>query len=193
MESTITLADDEASPTVRVVSLPVNPNVPTVGEAIALESVAPKRSGDSIGPAISSGRAEPSSTMFNVRYSVRSICQKLENIKRTGATWDQMTGLERKINEVLASLRRLDLSEVEKALEVLEARCAGQESGLAAARVQIEVLEKEKVDLVARVEGLEEGNCSARGGVGLGFAHGKPNCRGEVYKIYPCGPHRSCF
>ncbi|PKA56209.1 hypothetical protein AXF42_Ash011138 [Apostasia shenzhenica] len=181
-EGTITVADDGVPPAIRAVSPPIDLIVFVAKEVIASEPNAPERSGDSIGPAISSGGAEPASTVFNVRYVARSICQKLENVERTGATREQVTGLEWKVDDVLAILRRLDPSEAEKALEALETKCAGQESNLTAAKAGIEVLEKEKAGLVSRVEELEEGNRLARSGVVSGVASGSQTVGGRLIK-----------
>ncbi|PKA57843.1 hypothetical protein AXF42_Ash015221 [Apostasia shenzhenica] len=120
----------------------------------------PSPLGPSAGPEVSSGGGQrgTDSGSSSAQYFACNICSHLDQAEKRLASRGQATALEQKMEEALSLLRRLEPSEVEKAIMDLESKCARFEGDLEAAVAEIEELKKEKAALVVRVEELEEEN-----------------------------------
>ncbi|PKA48206.1 hypothetical protein AXF42_Ash021828 [Apostasia shenzhenica] len=130
-------------------------------------SVAPvtSSSGPSVSPGPSSGQGGPGSVSSTAQYFARNVCSHLDKIKEHVASRDQAKVLEQiavtsgqKMEEILSLLRRLEPSEAEKTIVVLESKCGRLESHLEVMTAQVEELMRERGTLMSRIEELEEEN-----------------------------------
>ncbi|PKA66646.1 hypothetical protein AXF42_Ash003301 [Apostasia shenzhenica] len=165
VDSTVIVADDEVQPVGK--GLENQPSFPLTTEV--LNALSQDRStltpvSSSVGPEISSvgGQKGPSSGSSSAQFFARSICSQLDKVEKWLASRGQAAVLKQKMEEALTLHRKLELSEVEKAITELESKCARFEGDLESAVVKIEGLEKERAVLVAPVEELEEENCHRR-------------------------------
>ncbi|PKA51509.1 hypothetical protein AXF42_Ash002875 [Apostasia shenzhenica] len=165
----ITVADDEAQPVKESMGkLPSAPSL-VVQEAASVEQVSVALVTSSLGPSVSpepsSGHGGPGSVSSTAQFFARNVCSHLDKIKEYVASRDQAKILEQKaviseqkMEEILSLLRRLEPSEAEKTIVVLESKCGRLENDLEVVTAQVEELMRERGTLMSRIEELEEEN-----------------------------------